>query len=69
MTHVRSVPDGLDCTLPLNSESWTLLVESYACQILHVSINLVLLERLRPEIYHVALRLIFLSVNLLSSHN
>ena len=35
-------------------ESWTLLVESYASQILHVSVNIILLEYLRLEICHVA---------------
>ena len=40
---------------PLDCDSQTLLVESYASQILHLSVNLVLLERFRPEICHVAL--------------
>ena len=43
------VQTSLDC------ESWTRPVELYASKILHVSIDLILLEHLRREICHVAL--------------
>ena len=52
----------------LDRESWTPLVESYASQILHVSIVFILLEHLRPEICYVALWQYFLQVDLLSLH-
>ena len=45
------------------------LVESYAPQILHVSVNLLLLQRFRPEICHVAFRVHFLHGNLLGSNS
>ena len=49
---VDLVSSSLWCTFtsPLDCESCTLLVASYASQILHVSIDLILLKRLRPEI-------------------
>ena len=48
-------PSSLLSSSLLDSESETFLVQMYASQILHMSVNLDLLERLRPEICHVAL--------------
>ena len=52
----------------LHRESWTPPAEAYASQILHVSIDFILLEHLRPEIFYVALWQNFLQVDLLSLH-